>query len=226
MKTIIYMLITLSLPLYAQSTLTQTLKERADRSAAKSPPSVKLEFQRALNELKASGIEKTAIQKGTNAPSFKIDGKSFSSYYTEKPVILKFYRGSWCPYCQIEMKAYEEYKARFEAKGYQIIVLTPDTKVEIAKFRDKQKITIPIYSDKENAIAKKFGIAFKLDKKLSKVYKDFGIDLKKSQENDLDELPLPGTYVINKKGKITYAFIDADYKLRQDPGELLRILKR
>lgn len=178
----------------------------------------------ALAELKASGIEQKAIQKGVKAPSFLIAGKNISEYYKEKPVILKFYRGSWCPYCLKELKAYNKEIKTLRAKGYQVLFLTPDTDKEIKKLIKKNSLDLRIYSDKENKIAKKFGLAFKLSDELVKVYKGFGIDLNSAQDNENNELPMPGTYVINKEGKITYAFIDADYKKRIYPQELLKHL--
>lgn len=102
--------------------------------------------------------------------------------------------------------------------------LTPDTKKEIKKFVMKNDIEFEIYQDVNNTIAKKFGLAFKLEADLLKVYKEFGIDLEKAQDNKLNELPLPGTYIIQKDGKINFAYIDADYKKRIYPKELLKEL--
>ncbi len=209
---------------YADKSLTEQLDQKRQKGSKSMPAHVKKEFSRALKELKASGIEQKAVKHGQMVPSFKINGLDFKNFYTKKPVVLKFYRGNWCPYCQIEMNAYEKSKDKIEAKGYQLIVLTPDTKKEIKKFRNKQSISFSIFQDKDNYIAKKFGIAFKLDEKVEKLYQGFGINLKRNQENDMGELPLPGTYVIDKKGKIKFAFIDADYTKRLDPIELLKHL--
>jgi peroxiredoxin len=205
-------------------TLTEQLEQKALASSKRPPSETKKTMQKAHIELKKSGIVEKAIKKSAKAPEFSLNGKSFSSFYNDKPVVLKFYRGSWCPYCQIELKAYESYKKRIEAKGYQVLIITPDSKKEIKKFKVKQNITFSIFSDTNNDIAKKFGIAFKIGDELNKVYKGFGIDLEQQQGNSNNELPLPGTYVINKEGIITYAFIDVDYKKRLDPEVLLREL--
>ena len=201
--------------------LTQQLEMKAQNSSKKGDPDIKKKMQQAHIELKNSGIVEKALKKNTKAPEFNIDNKAFSTFYSTRPVVLKFYRGSWCPYCELELKVYEEYKSKIEAKGYQVIIITPDTEKEIKKFKAKEKISFAIYSDSENKIAKKFGIAFKIGDELNKVYKGFGIDLEKSQGNQNQELPLPGTYIINKEGIITYAFIDVDYKKRLDPEVLL-----
>ncbi len=213
--------ISISLSSWAEGPLTKELRQHKEKGSKKKPAEVKKIMTKALTDLKATGIDTKTMKK---APVFSLNGKPFSKFYQEKPVILKFYRGHWCPYCQIELKSYQSYKEKIEAKGYQIIVITPDRQKYIDRFKKKMKVTLPIYSDKDNSIAKKFGITFKLSKDLSALYKKFGIDLKKSQGNIEDELPLPGTYVINNKGVITYAFIDADYTKRLDPEELLKHL--
>lgn len=205
-------------------TLTQELSEKSSTAQKKRPKAVNDVMAKSLKSLKDSGIETQAVAAGVKAPDFQLNYTSFKNIYKKKPVILKFYRGSWCPYCQLELKAYEKYKKQMEAKGYQIIILTPDTKQEIRKFKDKQKITMDIYQDKDNHIAKKFGISFKISDELSTLYKGFGIDLNASQGSNANELPLPGTYVINTEGVIVYAFIDADYTKRLDPLVLLEVL--
>ena len=213
-----------SLNSFAKKSLTELLAERSAQSASKIPPEVKTQFAKALQDLKETDIEKTSVRKGTQVPFFKIDKTPFKNYYSKKPVILKFYRGAWCPYCQIELKHSETHKASFEAKGYQVVILTPDTPKEIANFRKKHNISLPIYQDQNNHIAKRFGIAFKLSKKIAKIYSTFGINLKQSQGNSNNQLPLPGTYVINTQGQITYVFADVDYTKRLDPLELLKAL--
>lgn len=205
-------------------TLTEQLEKRKQGSK-KMDPNIKAEFARAIKELRKSGIEKTSKQEGTKAPSFHIGGKPFSETLKNGPVVLKFFRGSWCPYCMLELKAYQNNYSKFQEKGYQLIFLTPDSPKEVAKTLKKNKFTFPMYTDVENAIAKKFGIAFKLDEKVNELYKKFGINLVRAQDNTNNELPMPGTYVIQKDGSISYAHADADYTIRIDPLNLLKKLK-
>lgn len=223
MKTFIFtaMAASLMFNVFAAPSLTEQLASRREKGNKKRPTKVKNIMEKSLVNLKASDIETNKIKK---APEFSLDGKPFSQFYKDKPVVLKFYRGHWCPYCQLELKSYQGYKKQIEDKGYQIIVITPDQQKYIDRIKKKMKVTLPIYSDQDNSIAKKFGITFKLSKDLLSVYDKFGIDLKKSQGNSSGELPLPGTYIINKKGIITYAFIDADYTKRLDPVDLLKKL--
>ena len=210
---------------FTKETLTQQLAARKAAGAKKGNTEVKKEFARATKELRETGIEKNSLQAGVKVPEFHLDGKPFSAYLKKSPIVLKFYRGSWCPYCRLELAAYEKEYNEFKKKGYQLIFVTPDVEAEVRRTMGKGKFRFQMYSDVNNAIAKKFGIAFKVDKKVSKIYKKFGIDLVKAQENSDDELPLPGTYVIQKDGMISFAWSDADYTNRIDPLELLKKLK-
>ncbi len=207
-----------------EKTLTEKLQEKKTSGRAKTPSNIKLVMTNATENLKKSKIVENSAQVGTMVPDFKIEGKSIKSFYSKKPTIIKFYRGYWCPYCQLELVEYEKYKKQIEDKGYQVVILTPDTKLNIKKFKDKQKVSFDIYQDKNNYIAKKFGIAFKLDPRLTDVYNKFGIDLVKSQGNNKNELPIPGTYIINTKGEIIYSYLDPDYTNRLDPLDLLKQL--
>ncbi|MDD0851796.1 peroxiredoxin-like family protein [Halobacteriovorax sp. GB3] len=209
---------------FADSTLQQRLDQRKDNANKKRPDEVKKVMDDALKELQKAGIAEASLKKDTIVPSFSIDGKDISEFYKDGKIIVSFYRGSWCPYCMMQLKEYQKYYDEILKKGGKLIVLAPDTKKEIAKTKRNHKLTFPIYSDKDNQIAKKFGLAFKLDEKLKKLYTKFGIDLKKNQGNENFELPLPGTYVINKKGQIIYAFAEADYTKRAEPSEVIKLL--
>lgn len=225
MKIILFITLLVLIATNAQAqTLTEQIANRKSAAAKKSPKNVKTEFARAIKELRESGIEKKSVQKGVKAPFFHIAGKPLWEILKDGPVVLKFFRGSWCPYCMLELKAYQKHYEEIKKKGYQLIFLTPDSAKEIQKTIKKNGYSFPMYTDVDNAIAKKFGIAFKLDSKVNELYKNFGIDLQRSHGNNNSELPMPGTYVIQKDGKISFAFADADYTKRVDPIELLKKL--
>jgi peroxiredoxin len=226
-KSFLILLIFVSSPeqAFSADTLTTQLAAKKAAGAKSGNSEVKKEFARATKELKETGIEENSLKAGVKVPAFHIQGKPFKEFLKESPVVLKFYRGSWCPYCRLELGAYQKQYKEFKKKGYQLIFITPDKAAEVRRTMGKNKFSFQMYSDVNNSIAKKFGIAFKLDKKVSKIYKKFGIDLMKAQDNSNDELPLPGTYVIQKNGMITFAWADADYTNRIDPLDLLKKLK-
>ena len=221
MKILATLIFLLSLNSYGEG-LQKKLEQR--KNSSKAPDSVRNEFNRATNELRESGIEKQALGVGAKLPDFKIGENEIKEIYKKAPVIIKFYRGHWCPYCIIELKEYESQIEEINKYG-SLIALVPDTKVEILKTQKKHSLNFNIYQDKNNQIAKKIGLAFKVDPKVLELYKNFSIDLEKSQGNTNGELPMPGTYVINKNGKIVYAFFDADYTKRADPKKVIQALK-
>ncbi|MFG1486554.1 peroxiredoxin-like family protein [Halobacteriovorax sp. RZ-1] len=226
MKTItILSLFALTFSSLADSALQDRLDERRENANKKRPVEVTKVMDEALKHLKDSGIVEESVKKGTQVPSFKVGGKDISEYYKDGNTIISFYRGSWCPYCMIQLKEYQKYYQEIQKKGAKLIVLAPDTKKEIAKTKRNHKLDFPIYSDVDNQIAKKFGLAFKLEESLKELYVKFGIDIKNNQNSEQFELPLPGTYIVNKDGKIIYAFADADYTKRADPKDLIRYLK-
>jgi peroxiredoxin len=183
-------------------------------------------MQDATKKLKATGIEKSAVNAGVKVPAFKLGGKDISEIYKDGPVVLKFYRGGWCPYCMKELKDYQSLSTEFENAGCRILGISPDLKKEIAKTKKKHDLSFDIYRDQDNRIAKKFGLAFKLDKRLLPIYKNYGIVLEDRQGNKNNELPLPGTYVVDRTGKITYAFLDVDYTKRAAAADVLKECKK
>lgn len=226
MRIVIFsLLLSLNFSLRAE-TLTQQLAKKKAQSKKKGNSQVKKEFKRAIDDLRRSGIEENSLKVGQRVPGFSLNGKSIRSFYKEGPVILKFYRGGWCPYCLLELQAYQKHLSDFKKLGATLIVLAPDTDKEIAKTKRRFKLSFPIYSDTKNQIADKFGIKFKLDAKVEKIYQKFGIDLKEAQENSEFTLPMPGTYIIDRTGKVIFAFADADYTVRVDPLTVLKELKK
>lgn len=216
-----------------QLSLADSLQEKLDArktgmSKSRTPEMEKVfsDFAKANKSLANSGILEKAIKQGVKVPSFKINGKDISSFYKDSLLVLKFYRGHWCPYCMIELKEYETFKSKIEEKGAKIIALVPDTEEYIAKTKRKFSLSFPIYRDKNNQIAKKMGVAFTVKPTVVNHYKGFNIDLVKSQNNTNNELPLPGTYIIDKDGMIKYAFIDTDYTKRADPRDILKELSK
>ncbi|EQC45256.1 peroxiredoxin-like family protein [Bacteriovorax sp. Seq25_V] len=225
MKSIKMILIALVIPM--TSSWAGPLQEKLDarKNSGKRPEEIKKIMEDSLRDLKDSGIEKKAVSKNMSLPKFMVGPKSISDVYKDGPVVVKFFRGSWCPYCIIELKEYKNLAAEFEKANCKLIVLSPDTEKENLKTQNKLGLPFKLYSDKDNMIAKKFGIAFKVQDDLNAVYKKFGIDLDSNQGTSKHEIPMPGTYVANKKGKITYAFIDADYTKRAEPLEVLKECK-
>lgn len=171
------------------------------------------------------------LEKGQKIPDAKLsgpDGKlvALSSLHRDKPLVIVFFRGGWCPICtrhtQELMKVYPDLKA----KGFEMVGVSPDS-VESSKANvDKTSISFPIYSDPDLNAIRAFGLAFKVDDATVTKYKGFGIDLEKASGRDHHALPVPAIYVVGTDGVITFAHSDADYRKRLDTKDLLKALEK
>ena len=166
---------------------------------------------------------------GDKAPSFAAkdqNGKVIKSkqILKEKELILVFYRGQWCPYCNRHLMHLEENIEKFTQAGAQLVAISPELPSEIDKTLEKTKSSYPILFDKDSKIMKKFGVDFVLDKKTQKRYKKYGVDLEKANGNSSQTLPVPATYVIGKDGKIKYMHFDPKYSNRSTAEEILKHL--
>ncbi len=163
-------------------------------------------------------------QKVLNVNLTGMDGKtvSLTSLHQEKPLVIVFFRGGWCPICtrhtQQLIKVYPELKEQ----GYEMIGVSPDS-VESTKANIvKGSIPFPLYSDSELSATSGFGLAFKVDDATVAKYKGFGIDLEKTSGQTHHALPIPAIYVVSREGLITFAHSNPDYRQRLDVKVLLK----
>ncbi len=210
--------------------LTQHLRDYADQSALKIPKD-KLELMlAAINELEESQLEKSSLNKGKQIPDIILPNATKKQVSVNKilasgkKVILAFYRGGWCPYCNLELKALQEFLPDFEANNAILIAITPEIPDNSLSTIEKNKLTFEVLTDQNNELAKKFNLVYQIPKELNDIYLSFGIDLEKSQDNKERKLPIAATYVVDTSGKIIYDFVKADYKKRADPKDILKAL--
>ncbi len=184
----------------------------------------------ATNRLEQSGITNNSLKVGDKMPSFSlpgVNGKSVSSIkLLEKgPLVINFYRGGWCPYCNLELKAYQEILPEIKKLGAQLIAISPNLPDKSLSTTEKHSLTFEVLSDVGNKAAREFGLVFTLDDKLRSIYKQFGLNIAEDNGDDSYELPFPATYIVNSDGIIILAFVDADYTKRLDPSEVVKALK-
>lgn len=204
------------------------LKARLDEWSATAPDHIKIAYQGGLDAVEESGIVNTAISLGDKAPDFILQnaqGKETSLYETLKkgPVILTWYRGGWCPYCNITLRYLQQSLPAFKAKGARLIALTPELPDNSLSTTEKHQLAFEVLSDINNKVAEKYGIVFKLTPEVAELYnKAFGLD--EHNGNKSHELPLAATYVIDQNGEIKYSFLDIDYRNRAEPADILAAL--
>jgi peroxiredoxin len=188
-------------------------------------------MQRATDELIASGQAQRARKAGDTAPEFTLldpDGKPVSSreLLAKGPLVLSFYRGVWCPYCNLELQALQQSLPEITARGASLVAISPQTAPNSRKSQRDNKLGFPILSDVKSEVANAFGIRFALPDYLVEVYAGFGNDLSRINDDPAWVLPMPARYVIGTDGIIAYSEVNPDYTQRPDPSELLPVLDR
>jgi peroxiredoxin len=139
---------------------------------------------------------------------------------------VTFYRGVWCPYCNTDLAALEAERDEIQARGAQLVAISPQTASNSRKSRHDNDLKFPILSDKDSELADKFGIRFSLTDDLIEVYKSFGSDVAQANAGRDWRLPMPARYAIGRDGFIAYAEVNPDYTRRPDPSEHLPVLDK
>ncbi|WCE05676.1 peroxiredoxin-like family protein [Pseudoxanthomonas sp. JBR18] len=208
---------------------------KADFEAGKPPYSVPRSvidtMHKATAELIASGAAQRARKAGDRAPDFILndpDGKQVSSaeLLQRGPMILSFYRGVWCPYCNMELQALQAALPELSATGASVVAISPQIAANSRKSVRQNGLDFPILSDPGNAVAAAFGLRFALPDYLVDLYASMRNDLPAFNGDDSWTLPMPARYVIAQDGTIVYAEVNPDYTLRPDPSELLPVLRQ
>ena len=180
-------------------------------------------------ELIAQDIKNNALQVGDKVENFTLAnhlGKNVElvDLLKKGPVVISFYRGAWCPYCNLELKALNDYLPQFKTKSAQLVAISPQLPDQTLTTAQKNELEFDVLSDVGNKVAQQFGLLFTLDKRIQELYTGFGIDFEHTYGNKTYQLPLPATYVINQEGVITYAFLNEDYTLRAEPCDVMTAL--
>ena len=210
--------------------LRQDLKASNDAGRARIDADTLAVMDRATDAVRASGLADSALTVGDAAPTFSLPNASgetvaLSDVLASGPVILTFYRGGWCPYCNLELRAYQAMLPEIEAAGATLVAVSPQTPDASLTTQEKKDLTFTVLSDEGNAVARQFGLVHTLPADLVAAYDQFGLDVAGSNGDASGDLPLPATYVIDPDGTIRYAFVDADYTKRAEPSEVLASLQ-
>ena len=207
---------------------------KADFEAGKPPHSVPRSvidtMHRATDELIASGAAARALKAGDTAPSFVLndpDGKPVFSagLLAQGPLVVSFYRGVWCPYCNMELQALQGALPAFRGLGANLVAISPQNAANSRKARRANNIDFPILSDPGNETAARFGLRSALPQYLTELYKSLKNDLPAFNGDTSWTLPMPGRFVIGQDGVIRYAEVNPDYTHRPEPADMLPALR-
>jgi peroxiredoxin len=196
---------------------------------ANTSPKVTLVRQRAVEGLAASGLAERAMHAGELAPPFRLrdgHGRAFASREAlpRGPMVLMFYRGRWCPYCTVDLRAIESASHDIRSLGASLVVVsqqTPDNSLETQR---RNELSFASLVDAGGKVAHAFGLRWKVSDELRAVEEDCGLDLAAFNGDPSWTLTMPARYVVAPDGTIEYADISADYTRRGDPSELIPVL--
>lgn len=163
----------------------------------------------------------------SKAPEFKLKDQSgvevsLKEMRKKGPVVLMFYRGYWCPFCNRELKAFQDSLGMIQTKGAQVVAITPETKEGIDSTIARTGAIFPILHDEDMKVASAYQVAFTVDDRTLGRYKTGGIDLLKNNGQKTAMLPIPAVYIINKEGTVTFRYFDENYRNRVSVQTILK----
>ncbi|MGH3311356.1 MAG: peroxiredoxin-like family protein [Streptomyces sp.] len=193
------------------------------------PAEVREIMNRAGQELADTGQADRALAVGAQAPRFSLKSAtgqtiSLEDLIAEGPVVLTFYRGAWCPYCNIALRSLQQRHTDITARGARLVAISPQIPDESLSLTERHELAFDVLSDLGSDTAKQYGLAFDLPDDLAAVYGKLGFDLQRVNAGYPRTLPLPATYVIDRGGLIRWAFVDTDYTTRAEPTDILAAL--
>jgi peroxiredoxin len=184
----------------------------------------------AIDAVRRSGLIRPP-RTGTPAPDFTLPDANgqpwtLSQAWSLGPVVLVFYRGGWCPFCNLQLRALQGMLPQFAARGTQLAALSPERPDHSPSSADRSALAFPVLSDARLQAANAYGLVMRLPPSLQRAYAESGIDLPTINGEDGWRLPVPATFVIGRGGRVILAHADVNYRLRLDPKDILAVLDR
>lgn len=211
--------------------LSDELKEKRKEDRENIPEELLQANDRHVNELKEEGFSRKGLKPGDVMPDFALKNAVGKKVYSDLllkngPLVINFYRGGWCPYCNLELKALQRILPDIRKLKGDLVAISPESPDNSLSTAQKYNLEMEVLTDTDNKVARKFGIVYELPGYLKDVYKGFGLDLSEHNQTDKFELPIPATYVVDSNGRIVYAFANEDFTIRADPGEVINALEK
>lgn len=221
-------------------TLNKQIRDTVQLFRDSLPPELGALIEQGAGEISALDIIENALKGGDSAPNFSLstykgESRSLSDYLNQGPLVLTFYRGAWCPYCNLQLAAYNTRLDEIKATGATLIAVTPEQpdgfnaflESEVPQEAKDSIITDPdfdVLHDKSNQLAKKFGLVFELPQAHKKLFELMKFDIEKATGDNSYTFPDPATYIIGNDGIIQWAFIPNNYRKRAEPEEIIQQL--
>jgi peroxiredoxin len=187
-------------------------------------------IERHIDELRNGRIARTMLKVGDRAPRIVLrnaKGKSVDvrTLLKRGPIIVAFYRGGWCPYCNLELKAFQEILPEIQAVGASLVAISPEKPDETLSTSEKNALSFEVLSDVGQRVGRAFGLVYEFTGELRNAYQRFGLDIPARNGTPGEwALPVSATYVIDRAGTIISAYTEVDYRHRADPRDVLEVL--
>ena len=143
----------------------------------------------------------------------------------EGPLVISFYRGGWCPYCNLEFKALSDALPKINQLGAKLIGISPELPDNSMSTKEKHQLPFDVLSDVGNKVAREYGIVMDVPPSMVPLYIKWGLNVPRTNGDESWELPIPATYVIDEDGKVTFAFVNKNYTERCEPAEIIKALQ-
>lgn len=210
--------------------LQEQLSELKAKSIANHP---KEKIDAMLDEtqkLSKSGIVENAPKAGEKLRDFTLpnqlgEKRSLASLREHGPIVVTFYRGGWCPYCNLELRAYQKVLHDIKAAGATLVAITPELPDASMSTSEKNELEFEVLTDANSDYAREIGVVFTLPERLRPIYESFGIDVEAHNGLEQFDLPLSATFVVDVDGSIVCASVDADYTVRAEPSNVVKVLQ-
>lgn len=183
--------------------------------------------ERAVEELFASGIQERILQAGAAAPGFALKDAAgrlvrSADLVALGPLVIKFFRGRWCPYCVTELEAWRDLYGRLRDRGGLMVAISPQVERQSDFMVGQHGLPFPVLSDPGCAVAEQFGLVYSVPAYQREYYRSILVNIPFVNGDQSWRLPLPATYVIGRDGRVAYAEAHADFRVRPEPQEALR----
>ena len=187
-------------------------------------------YDAKIEDLRASFAQERALGVGEPTPAFSLPNQqgqmvSLDDVLQTGPAVLTFYRGGWCPYCNIQLRAYQAVLPRITALGGRLVAISPQLPDGSLSTAEANALTFDVLSDVGNDLARRFGLVWSLPEELRAALRSNNKALPDINGDDSWELPVPATYVIRRNGRIALAAIEVDYRQRLEPDAILAALR-
>lgn len=201
----------------------------AERRVRTAEAGVRAAYDAAVAELRRTDFLAHVLEVGQPFPDFLLPDAagrlvSRDDLLARGPLVVTFFRGTWCPYCSVTLDALQEELARIEARGATLTAITPETGGRALEMKRKHRAGYAVLADVDQGLAMACGVVFRVPQPYRRLLESRGVDLAERQGNDAWFLPVPATFVVDRGGVVRWRFLDADFTHRAEPDDVVAAL--